>query len=108
MSFLLVCYFRNFVRVVSMVFILRIFDKMLFICTNRALKNRESKEQGKVPFSQYLDITITFGVLATMTNKTSGEEYRSEGISLERISFTDNRPVLDMFLQFFRSQADCL
>lgn len=27
------------------------------------------------------------------------EEYRSEGISLERISFTDNRPVLDMFLQ---------
>lgn len=30
---------------------------------------------------------------------TLQEEYRSEGISLERISFTDNRPVLDMFLQ---------
>lgn len=27
------------------------------------------------------------------------EEYRSEGISLEQITFTDNRPVLDMFLQ---------
>lgn len=27
------------------------------------------------------------------------EEYRVEGISLERITFTDNRPVLDMFLQ---------
>ena len=80
MSFLLVCYFRNFVRVVSMVFILRIFDKMLFICTNRALKNRESKEQGKVPFSQYLDITITFGVLATITNKTSGTKERKRSV----------------------------
>lgn len=27
------------------------------------------------------------------------EEYRSEGISLEQVVFTDNRPVLDMFLQ---------
>lgn len=75
MSFLLVCYFRNFVRVVSMVLILRIFDKMLFICTNR-----ESKEHGKVPFSQYLDITITFGVLATMTNKTSGTKERKRSV----------------------------
>ena len=74
------CYFRNFVRVVSMVFILRIFDKMLFICTNRALKNRDSKEQGKVPFSQYLDITITFGVLATITNKTSGTKERKRSV----------------------------
>ena len=80
MSFLLVCYFRNFVRVVSMVFILRIFDKMLFICTNRTLKNRESKEQGKVPFSQYLDITFTFGVLATITNKTSGTKERKRSV----------------------------
>ena len=80
MSFLLVCYFRNFVRVVSMVLILRIFDKMLFICTNRALKNRESKEQGKVPFSQYLDITFTFGVLATITNKTFGTKERKRSV----------------------------
>lgn len=83
MSFLLVCYFRNFVRVVSMVLILRIFDKMLFIFTNRALKNRESKEQGKVPFSQYLDITITFGVLATIRNKTSGTKERKRSVCFQ-------------------------
>lgn len=36
------------------------------------------------------------------------EEYRVEGISLERITFTDNRPVLDMFLQVYLAIFDFL
>lgn len=48
--------------------------------------NREFKLRARLEFC---------GVVIEMFQ----EEYRSEGISLERISFTDNRPVLDMFLQ---------
>ena len=34
------------------------------------------------------------------------EEYRAEGISLEQVVFTDNRPVLDMFLQVQQTYFD--
>ena len=55
-----------------------------------------------------LTIMVTFMVMMMTTVPTMmmmmmmivlQEEYRSEGISLEQITFTDNRPVLDMFLQ---------